>query len=164
MAKHHHHEDGHHKHHATGGPIEMPGHEHTAHLKHGGHAGHKGHHHGKKHRAMGGRTEEWVSGNPDVKREAEDKHGTEKKHGGRMHKKHGGSAKHHHGKHHKATGGAVTLGLMTGGGVRPRLDKPGRKMGGRVGADKSPLSSAHAGNGGGEGSSNPRDTYGGTPS
>ena len=160
MAKHHH---KHHEHHeAAGGPIEAPGHEHTAHLKHGGHAGHKGHHHGKKHRAMGGRTEEWVSGNPDVKREAEDdKHGTEKKHGGRA-KKHGG-AKHHHGKHHKATGGGVTIGLMTGGAVRPRYDKPGRKSGGRVGADRSPLSSAHAGSGGADGSSSPTDTYGGTP-
>ncbi len=137
MAKHHHHEhEGHHgKHHAEGGPIEAP--PGTAHYKHGGHAGHKGHHHGhKKHRASGGRTDEFVSGNPDVMKEAHDKHGTEKKRGGKVHK-----AKHH-GKHHRATGGVVP-GLMTGGGVRPRLDKPGRKSGGRVGADKSPLSSAH---------------------
>lgn len=160
MAKHHHehHEGhhGHHKHHAEGGPIEAPDHEHTAHYKHGGHAGHKGHHHGhKKHRKDGGRTHEFVSGNPDVMKEAEDKHGTAKKHGGR--------AKHHHGKHHRATGGGVELGLMTGGGVRQRFDKPGRKMGGRVGADKSPLSSAHKGHGGAEGSSSPHDTYGGTP-
>lgn len=162
MAKHHH--DGHHKHHAEGGPIEAPGHEHGAHYKHGGHAGHKGHHHGKKHRASGGRMHEFVSGNHDVMEEAHDKHGTEKKHGGRA-KHHG---KHHHGKMHKATGGAVAktgvaLGLMTGGGVRPRLDKPGRKKGGRVGADHSPLSSAHRGHGGAEGSSSPHDTYGGTP-
>ena len=42
-------------------------------------------------------------------------------------------------------GGKVgkVLGLMTGGAVRPRLDRPGRKVGGRVGADKSPLSSAN---------------------
>ncbi len=36
-----------------------------------------------------------------------------------------------------------TVGLMTGGGVRPRLDRPGRKAGGRVGANTSPLSTAH---------------------
>jgi hypothetical protein len=32
---------------------------------------------------------------------------------------------------------------MTGGGVRPRLDRPGRKAGGGVGANTSPLSTAH---------------------
>lgn len=90
--------------------------------------GHKGNHH---KRADGGRTNMWVSGNPDVKKEAE-----EKKSGGRA-------------KHKRAAGGKVTedkataLGLMTGGAVRPRLDRPGRKMGGRVGSDRSPLSSAH---------------------
>lgn len=76
--------------------------------------------HGKK--ASGGRTDMKVSGNPDVFKEAEER-------------KKGGRAK-------RAAGGKV-VGLMTGGGVRPRLDRPGRKMGGRVGADKSPLSSAH---------------------
>ncbi len=30
-----------------------------------------------------------------------------------------------------------------GGGVKPRLDRPGRKSGGRVGSDRSPMSSAH---------------------
>ncbi len=80
--------------------------------------GAKGHH----HRKSGGRTNMWVSGNPDVKEEAEEK-------------KRGGKVK-------RAFGGKV-LGLMTGGGVRPRLDRPGRKRGGAVGADRSPLSSAH---------------------
>lgn len=70
----------------------------------------------------GGRTEMKVSGNPDVFQEAE-----ERKKGGRAKRKDGGKV----------------IGLMTGGGVRPRLDRPGRKSGGRVGADKSPLSSAH---------------------
>jgi hypothetical protein len=42
----------------------------------------------------------------------------------------------------KKDGGKV-IGLMTGGAVTPRMDRPGRKMGGRVGADRSPLSSAH---------------------
>ena len=85
-----------------------------------------------RHLKKGGRVGMVVSGNPDVLEEAHDKHGTAKKHGGR--------AKHHH----RATGGKV-LGLMTGGGVRPRLDRPGRKRGGGVGSDKSPLSSAHLG-------------------
>ncbi len=82
-------------------------------------------------KAGGGRTEMWVSGNPDVKKEAEGKEpydkGDERKRGGKARK----------------SGGKV-LGLMTGGAVRPRLDRPGRKMGGRVGADKAPLSSAHS--------------------
>ncbi len=95
---------------------------------------HKAHHH-KKH-AKGGRTNMVVSGNPDVLKEAKGEEpydkGDEKKHGGRA-------------KHKRAAGGKVTaLGLMTGGAVRPRLDRPGRKSGGRVGADRSPLSSAHS--------------------
>lgn len=102
--------------------------------------GHKGNHHGK-HKAGGGRTNMVVSGNPDVLKEAKGKEpydeGDERKHGGRAKK------------HKRATGGKVTaLGLMTGGAVRPRLDRPGRKMGGRVGADRSPLSSAHKGGSG----------------
>ena len=86
-------------------------------------------------KASGGRTDMKVSGNPDVFKEAEGKEdyaeGDEKKHGGKV-------------KKHRATGGKV-IGLMTGGGVRPRLDRPGRKLGGRVGSDRSPLSSAHKG-------------------
>jgi hypothetical protein len=65
-----------------------------------------------------------VSGNPDVFKEAE-----ERKKGGRAKRAGGGQGK--------------VIGLMTGGAVRPRLDRPGRKMGGRVGANTSPLSSAH---------------------
>lgn len=46
----------------------------------------------------------------------------------------------------KKKGGAVCAkkdgGKVDGGVSRLRLDRPGRKMGGRVGADKSPLSSA----------------------
>lgn len=41
----------------------------------------------------------------------------------------------------KKRGGKV-VGKVTGGKSRLRLDRPGRKTGGRVGADKSPLSSA----------------------
>jgi hypothetical protein len=92
--------------------------------------GHKEHHHKK---ASGGRTDMWVAGNPDVKKEAEGKEpydkGDEKKHGGKV-------------KHKRAAGGKV-IGKMDGGAVRPRLDRPGRKRGGGVGADTSPLSSAH---------------------
>ncbi len=89
-------------------------------------------------KAGGGRTNMVASGNPDVIKEAEGKEdyakGDEKKHGGRMKK--------------RAAGGKVdagkSIGLMTGGAVRPRGDRPGRKMGGRVGADRAPLSSAHS--------------------
>jgi len=94
----------------------------------------KGH---KKHHAKGGRTDMVASGNPDVIKEAEGHEsyakGDERKHGGRA---------KHHGKHHRKTGGKV-IGLMTGGSVRPRLDRPGRKRGGGVGSDTSPLTSAH---------------------
>jgi hypothetical protein len=121
--------------------------------------GHKGKKHGGS-ASRGGREHEVVSGNPDVLKEAEGKEsyakGDEKKHGGRT-------------KHHKrAAGGKVpagkTIGLMTGGAVRPRLDRPGRKRGGGVGADKSPLSSAHHGGHPGGNTPHSRDTYGGTPS
>jgi hypothetical protein len=58
--------------------------------------------------------------------------------------------------------GGKVIGLMTGGGVRPRLDRPGRKSGGGVGANRSPLSTAHNTTSI-AGVSNPADTYGGTP-
>ena len=77
--------------------------------------GHKAHHHG--HKAKGGRIDMKVSGNPDVFEEAE-----EKKKGGKVKAKHV---------------------KMEGGHVKHRMDRPGRKRGGRVGADKAPLSSAH---------------------
>ena len=96
--------------------------------------GHKSEHH-KHHKAGGGRLDMVASGNPDVIKEAEGKEdyaeGDEKKHGGKvkMHK-------------HKRKAGGKVLGLMTGGGVKQRFDRPGRKRGGAVGADKSPLSTA----------------------
>lgn len=43
--------------------------------------------------------------------------------------------------HQKKRGGKV-VGHMDGGRARPRLDRPGRKKGGRVGADSAPLSTA----------------------
>lgn len=95
--------------------------------------GHKAHHHahgGKHHKAGGGRTGLVAEGNPDVLKEAEGKEdyakGDERKKGGRAKRKAGGKV----------------VGLMTGGGVRPRLDRPGRKRGGAVGSDRSPLSTA----------------------
>jgi hypothetical protein len=78
-----------------------------------------------------------VSGNPDVFKEAEGKD---------QHKK----------------GGRVQA-RMYGGPVRARLDRPGRKAGGRVGADKAPLSSAHKGVDAGGATPSPKDSYGGTP-
>ena len=96
-----------------------------------------------------GRTGMVVSGNPDVLAEAKGNKDSRKT-GGRVVRKSGGKVE------------AVPQ-LMTGGAVRPRLDRPGRKRGGRVGADKSPLSTAHSG--GASSNSTPRsgDTYGGTP-
>lgn len=72
-------------------------------------------------RASGGKTM-LVSGNPNVIKEAR-----ERKDGGKV----------------KRMAGGKVLGKMTGGAVRPRLDRPGRKSGGRVGANTSPLSTAH---------------------
>lgn len=74
---------------------------------------------GKKKSSGGGIMK--VSGNPNVFKEA-----AERKKGGRV------------------AGPPKFVGFMTGGSVKPRLDKAMRKSGGRVGADKSPLSSANA--------------------
>ena len=71
-----------------------------------------------------------VSGNKNVVAEAEeDEDGESRKKGGKVMKK-------------RATGGKV-IGLMTGGGVAARLDRPGRKSGGGVGANTTPLSTAN---------------------
>lgn len=89
--------------------------------------GHKAHHHGKKE---GGRLPMKAAGNPEVFKEAEeDEDGGEMKRGGKVKRKAGGRVKN--------------VGFMTGGAVKPRMDRPGRKRGGRVGADNAPLSSAH---------------------
>jgi hypothetical protein len=99
------------------------------HKKHGGR-----HHKARGGAEHGGESHEKhmvASGNPNVIKEAE-----ERKHGGKAKKK-------------RAKGGPVTknVGLMTGGAVRPRLDRPGRKSGGRVGSDSAPLTSAHRSHG-----------------
>ncbi len=77
------------------------------------------HMHAKK-RASGGATkpEFYAGAGSNVAKEAE-----EKKHGGKVKRKHGGTVHGHHAKH--------------------RLDRPGRKRGGAVGADMRPLSSAY---------------------
>ena len=48
-------------------------------------------------------------------------------------------------------------GSVTSGKAKFRLDRPGRKQGGRVGADKSPLTGAHNAVSGTPGSPNPND-------
>jgi hypothetical protein len=105
--------------------------------------GHRAHHHGhhKHHKAEGGRVDMKVSGNPDVFKEAEEK-GPGKKHGGKV----------HHMRH-----------KMEGHKPHHRMDRPGRRKGGRVGADSAPLSSAHHGThtSAPKGSPSPHDTYGG---
>jgi hypothetical protein len=98
----------------------------------------------------GGRIGLVASGNPDVIKEAEDKEGSyesgekEKKKGGRVKRARGGMAMHGHSPKH-------------------RMDRPGRKRGGAVGADRSPLSTAHKGSKDGHETPSDKDTYGGTP-
>lgn len=89
------------------------------HMAHGGHAkGHHGHHH-RKHKAKGGGIAV-AGGNPKVIEEAD-----KKKRGGR----------------------AKEMGHMHGHHPKHRLDRPGRKRGGRVGSNRSPLSTAHSSGG-----------------
>lgn len=72
----------------------------------------------KHKRAKGGEVNWYAGKDTNVAKEAE-----EKKHGGKVHKrKKGGEVEGHHSKH--------------------RLDKPGRKRGGAIGADQKPLSTA----------------------
>ena len=94
-----------------------------------------------RHKKSGGRIGMKVSGNPDVFKEAEEKTGS------------------------RARGGrAKNVGFMAGGAVRLRLDRPGRKAGGRVGANRSPLSTAHSGSSSGGSSPSSADSYGGLTS
>ena len=89
--------------------------------------GHKGHHH-KKAKGGAAMEEGWEAKDKapsdvyagkgsNVVREAE-----ERKHGGKVKRKHGGKV---HGEE-----------------AKERLDRPGRKTGGRVGSERSPLSGA----------------------
>lgn len=92
--------------------------------KHMKHQGHKSHHH-RAHHAKGGAAEPdhdvYAGEHSNVVKEAE-----EKKRGGRTGKKRGGHIEN----------------LEGGGRKKHRLDRPGRKRGGRAGADKTPLTSA----------------------
>lgn len=108
---------------------------------------------GRKHHAKGG-VVAYAGGDSNVAHEAEEvapSHETNDetpaesrakakfkpyKRGGKAHHAKGGKAMHHKhgGKVHHAEGKMA----------HHRLDRKGRKTGGRVGADKSPLSSAHA--------------------
>ena len=74
---------------------------------------------GRKCKAGGGGMPMKVSGNPDVFKEAEGR-----KKGGKVMK-------------------AKKAMKADGAKAKHRMDRPGRKTGGRVGADKAPLSSAH---------------------
>ena len=98
----------------------------------------------RSNRKKGGRIGMVASGNPEVLAEAnEDRDGdkTGLKKGGKVKKKM----------------------EMDGKKAKSRHDRPGRKRGGAVGANTSPLSTAHNASGGAAGSSSPKDTYGGTP-
>jgi hypothetical protein len=96
------------------------------------HAAHMGHH---KHRAKGGKAVDG-GGDPYVKHEAEEKEDGEETEA----MKKGGRAKKHHGEHKKER---KRGGKIEGHEPKHRMDRPGRKRGGRVGADTSPLSSFH---------------------
>lgn len=86
-----------------------------------------------RHKSSGGATMMRGPGNPAVFKEAE-----ERKKGGKCKRAAGGSV--------SGVGAAPatkTIGRMSGGAVKARLDRPGRKRGGAVGANTSPLSTAH---------------------
>lgn len=114
------HHESHHEH-----PMAEHHHEHHS-------EGHKAHHH---KRARGGKV-----GNEPLKgvKEYADEEAPEKVYAGKgsnvekeaEEKKHGGRAKRHEG------------GKVEGKHAHMHLGRPGRKKGGRVGSDKSPLSSA----------------------
>lgn len=77
-------------------------------------------HRKKHHKGMGGKIDgaDVAAGNEEVLKEAEGKR--------------------------RNRGGKAIAHRMTGGATKHRLDRPGRKRGGRVGADMAPLSSANA--------------------
>lgn len=80
-------------------------------------AAHKKHEEHKMKRAAGGGASWYAGGGSNVAKEAE-----EKKHGGKVKRKHGGEVEGHKSK--------------------KRMDRPGRKRGGGVGADLTPMSTA----------------------
>ncbi len=102
----------------------------------------------RSNRKKGGRIGMVASGNPEVLAEAKDADD-----GVTTGLKKGGKAKK------RKSGGMV----MGGAKAATRHDRPGRKTGGAVGANRTPMSTAHSSTGGADGSSSPTDTYGGTP-
>lgn len=88
-----------------------------------------------KHREDGGKVDSYTATPNKVEEEAE-----ERKKGGKVHRKKGG-AMHH----------------MEGKEAMHRMDRPGRKRGGSVGADMHPLSSAAKETGGREEPEAPED-------
>lgn len=73
---------------------------------------------------------------------------------GKTHKRDAGGAVPHDTKEVRAGGNPKVFeeaekkkhgGAIHGAKAKHKLDRPGRKLGGRVGADRSPLSSAHKG-------------------
>lgn len=114
-------------------------HQHAAHEHHARKRGGRA-----KHHADGGEIAHG-GGDPDVIAETKPgAHGGEKKRGGKV-KHHGEEHKRkrggkvHHEEHERKRGGHVAEGHHS----KHRMDRPGRKKGGRVGADHAPLSSAH---------------------
>jgi hypothetical protein len=124
----------------------------------------KGH---RKHRDEGGKvqkgtvepdspvTEAYAGKGSHVEHEAE-----ERKHGGRTKRKHGGKAEHHNAKHsahhHEHPKAEHRAKRKRGGHIghehavhgehgKHRADRKARKHGGKIGADKAPLSSAAKG-------------------
>lgn len=91
-------------------------------MAHHRHRVHEKHKDEKEKRARGGKADFYAGGESNVAKEAE-----EKKRGGKVHmKKRGGKE----------------MGHMEGHHAKKRMDRPGRKRGGGVGADMKPLSSA----------------------
>lgn len=99
-------------------------------------------------RASGGKAQV-VSGNKNVIEEA-DKDEDGRKKGGAVKRKKGGAVR-------------KLVSFYTGGTVKPRADRPGRKSGGGVGANTSPLSTAHGSISSSSSGPPSSDTYGGTP-
>ena len=91
-------------------------------------------------KADGGKVEKYTP-EDNVEREAE-----ERKDGGRVghHHEHSGDGEHRAVHVHMKRGGrAKEECAVEGKKAKMNLGRPGRKMGGRVGSDTSPLSSAH---------------------
>ena len=92
-----------------------------------------------KHRAKGGAAEQEYTPNVEVEKEAK-----ERKRGGRAGDEEAEDYKEsEHEDKPRKRGGKVERGIE---GKKPKhkLDRPGRKDGGRVGSDKNPFSSAHS--------------------